>query len=161
MSSITSEFDSNGEEVYYHGTEDGYVHLHDSGNSFNGVNIAASYETPNLDFGDLGTLKTLKYIKISITPEATIQPSLDVNFDYESPDTAQPDTIVLGSIPSPSSFGTAIFGTAIFGATNDPVIRQTLEGSGHTSSYKITSDDTRGSYTINGLYISFDASGRN
>jgi hypothetical protein len=160
VAAITSDFDSAGEEVYYHGTEDGYIHLHDIGNSFNGSNILAKYRTSNLDFGDLGTLKTLKYVKISITPEGTVQPHLRVRFDYDSSDVAQPDDIVLDSIPAASVFGTAIFGVDIFGAVSDPIIRQTLEGSGHTSSYEIFSDDTRAPYTVNGMYINYDPSGR-
>ena len=52
-------FDSLGLEKYYHGDFAGQVFLHDTGNSFNGANVVAEYQTPDIDYGDLGTLKTL------------------------------------------------------------------------------------------------------
>ena len=39
------------------------VLVHDSGNDFNGSNILARYSTPDYDYGDLGTLKTLHMLE--------------------------------------------------------------------------------------------------
>ncbi len=69
---ITSGFASNGIEKFYHGDRDGYIYNHDTGNDFNpagtSTNIEAEYQSPDFDYGDLGTLKTLDYVKISFTP---------------------------------------------------------------------------------------------
>ena len=77
--------------------------MHESGNDFDGSNIDARYQTPDYDYGDFGTLKTLHYIKMSIGPEDDIQPTLRVSFDYGSNDLPQPDDIVLDSIPAPAN----------------------------------------------------------
>ena len=44
------------------------------------------YQTPDYDYGDLGTLKTLHYVKMSIAPEGDITPTLRVRYDYDSTD---------------------------------------------------------------------------
>ena len=159
-----SGFDKNGVEQEFHGDLDGYVYNHDAGNSFfeNGTafNIDAQYATPNYDFGDIGTRKTLHYAKISITPEGEVQPTLRVRYDYEDTSIPQPQDYVLDSVPLPAIFGSAVLGTAIFGASNDPMLRQAIQGSGHSASFRISSVDQSAPYAINGIYINYVPAGR-
>jgi hypothetical protein len=75
-------FDENGVEKYYHGDTDGYVLIHDTGNDFNGSNILARYSTPDYDYGDLGTLKTLHYVRVSCSAEGIVTPALQVKYDF-------------------------------------------------------------------------------
>jgi hypothetical protein len=160
----TSGFNYAGLEKIYHGDSDGYIYIHDSGNSFyhsgSAANIKATYTTPNFDFGDFGTLKTINYVKVSISPEGSITPSLRVRYDYEDTERPQPDEYTLSNIPLPSLFGTAVFNTATFGGTNDPMVRQAVQGSGFTSSYRIRTNDTSPPYAINGLYIDYTPTNR-
>ena len=155
-----SDFDTNGIERYYHGDTDGYVYVHNSGDNFDGSSIDARYQTPDYDYGDFGTLKTLHYVKLSIGPENEVQPSLRVRFDYDSNETPQPEDYLLDSVPAPSIFGTALFGTAKFGASEQPLVRLALQGSGYSNSFRIVTNDTNAPYTINGLYIDYIPSGR-
>ena len=161
---IVSGFDSNGEEKFYHGDRDGYIYNHNIGNTFNpaGVETAinAEYQSPDYDYGDLGTLKTLDYVKLSITPESLAQPTLRVRYDYDSLDTPQPTDIPLTAIPEPAIFGAALFNQQTFGASEQPLVRQALTGSGHSNFFKIFSADTRAPYTINGIYINYRPAGR-
>ena len=83
-----------------------------------------------------------------------------MRFDYEDTDIPQPPDYTLDSVPLPAIFGSAVFGTATFGASNDPMVRQPVEGSGNTVSFRITSTDTKAPYAINGLYIDYMPSGR-
>jgi len=161
---FASGLDKDGVEQLYHGDNAGFVYNHDTGNVFNpggsASNVEAIYYTPDLDFGDIGTRKTLKYVKISISPEGTIQPELDVKYDFESAETPQPPTYTLTTIPLPSTFGSAVFGTAEFGAAENPLVRQAVEGAGNTVALRIKSDDQRSTYSINGFYIDYMPSGR-
>ena len=159
VTSINSNFDKDGIEVYYHGDTNGYVYTHDSGDSFDGSNIDAKYQTPDYDYGDLGTLKTLHYIKMSIAPEGDITPTLRVRYNYESTDVPQPPDYNL-SVDAPSLFGSATFGSSIFGAGEQPLVRVALQGSGHSNSFRISTDDKKTPYIINGFYIDFIPSGR-
>ena len=160
VTAIGSGFDTNGIERYYHGDTDGYVYVHNSGDNFDGSSIDARYQTPDYDYGDFGTLKTLHYVKLSIGPENEVQPSLRVRFDYDSNETPQPEDYLLDSVPAPSIFGTALFGTAKFGASEQPLVRLALQGSGYSNSFRILTNDTNAPYTINGLYIDYIPSGR-
>ena len=161
----TSGFNSSGVEKHYHGDYNGYVYNHDTGNSFNPAevetNIKAEYQTPDLDYGDLGTLKTLKYVKISATPEGEISSSLRIRYNFDDPDSPQPSDYSI-SVDKPSLFGNATFttGSYVFGAASDPITRQVVEGSGHSNYFRVFSDDTKDPYTVNGLYIDYVPSGR-
>jgi len=157
-------FSSNGVEKAFHGDGDGFIYNHDKGNSFYqdavAFNIEAQYSTPNYDFGDIGTRKTLHYAKISITPEGEVQPTLRVRYDYEDPAIPQPPDYVLDSVTFPAIFGVSVFGDTIFGASNDPMLRQAIQGSGHACSFRISSVDQSAPYAINGLYINYVPAGR-
>ena len=162
---FTSGFDSTGTEKLYHGDYSGYIYNHDTGNEFNPAgtasNIDAEYETPSIDFGDLGVLKTLKYVKLSVKPEGSVQPSLKVVYDYDDSTIPQPAAYTLSSIPTPAIFGTGAFNAVTFGAAPNPMTRQTVEGSGNTAFLRLFSDDQNGPYTVNGIYIDYVPSGRN
>jgi len=165
--SATSGFNSSGVEKHYHGDYAGRVFNHDTGDNFlntsgTETNIVAEYQTPDLDYGDLGTLKTLKYVKVSATPEGTVSTKLKIRYDYDDTDIPQPSDYTL-SIDKPSLFGTAVFGATaahVFGASSDPMTRQAVEGSGHSNYFRIFSDDQNSPYTINGIYIDYEPSGR-
>ena len=163
---ITSGFDKDGVEKTYHGDKDGYIYVHDDGDYFTpagtATNIRAEYQTPNFDFGDVGTRKTLQYTRMSLSPEGEIQPTLRVRYDYEDTNIPQPGDYTLSSVPLPAIFGSSAttFGTATFGASNDPMVRQPVQGSGNTCSFMIFSDDQKAAYAINGFYIDYVPSGR-
>ena len=159
VTSINSNFDNEGIETYYHGDTNGYVYVHDSGDDFDGANIDAKYQTPDYDYGDLGTLKTLHYIKMSIAPEGDITPTLRIRYDYDSIDLPQPPDYNL-TVDAPSLFGSATFGSSIFGAGEQPLVRVALQGSGHSNSFRISTNDKKPPYIINGFYIDFIPSGR-
>tara|TARA_B100001094_G_scaffold101101_1_gene97264 strand:+ start:250 stop:1854 length:1605 start_codon:yes stop_codon:yes gene_type:complete len=161
VTEIGSGFDKDGIEAYYHGNNTGYIHIHDSGVDFDGTAILARYSTPNYDYGDLGTLKTLHYLKVSAGSEGLATPEVKISFDYGSGDVPQPaDNFSIGTINPPSFFGRAVFGTNIFGATADPMIRIPLQGSGTSNNFTFISNDSKPSYKINGLYVDYIPSGR-
>ena len=161
---LTTGFDNNNIEKAYHGDVSGYIYNHDEGDAFNpeGVEskIIAEYQTPSFDFGDIGTRKTVKYVRISISPEGECEPVLRMRFDYGSIDIAQPQDYPLGSVPLPANFGVAKFGAVVFGASKDPMIRQPVEGSANSINFRIRTEDTKAPYAINGLYIDYMPSGR-
>ena len=161
---FVSGLDKDGVEQVYHGDKDGYIYNHLSGNSFSNAgsarNIDAVYQTPDFDFGDVGTRKTLKYARVSFSPEGAVEPSFRVRYDYEDPQIPQPEPFAVSTIALPAIFGSSAFNAVTFGATSDPMERITLEGSGNTCSFRITSDDQKSAYAVNGLYIDYMPSGR-
>tara|TARA_R110001632_G_scaffold54425_3_gene133370 strand:- start:444 stop:2093 length:1650 start_codon:yes stop_codon:yes gene_type:complete len=169
----SSELSSTGGELAYHGDRLGQVYSHDDGNKFihagADANIKAEYQSPSLDFGDMGTRKTIQYVKISATPDdnsttVAAEPKLSVSFDFEDTNIQQPPTYTLPSIYPVAEFGVSRFSnityTSYFGAADNPLIRQPVQGSCYSSAYKISSEDQLSPYTINGLYINYVPAGR-
>jgi hypothetical protein len=161
VTAIGSGFDDEGVEKYYHGSNTGYIYIHDSGSDFDGTAILARYATPDYDYGDLGTLKTLHYCRVSIGAEGQVSPELQVKYDYASTDVPQPaSNFPFGTVNPSSIFGEAVFGTNTFGAVSAPLIRIPLQGSGTSNNFTILSNDSNPPYKINGLYVDFIPSGR-
>jgi len=163
---LASSFDKDRVEKTYHGDKDGYVYVHNDGDYFTpagtATNVVAEYTTPNFDFGDLGTRKTIHYARISLSPEGLVQPSIRLRFDYDDQTIPQPPDYVLDSVSLPAIFGNsnALFNSVVFGAQNDPMVRQAVQGSGYTGSFKVYSDDQKAPYSVNGFYIDYAPSGR-
>ena len=161
VTSIGAGFNENGVEEYYHGDTDGFVLVHDSGNDFNGSNILARYSTPDYDYGDLGTLKTLHYVRVSVAAEGIVTPALQIKYDFNSQDIPQPTgDFSFGTVNPPAIFGDAVFNTTVFGGTAAPMIRIPVQGSGTSNNFTVVTEDNKAPYTINGLYIDFIPSGR-
>ena len=161
---LTSGLDKDGLEQTYHGDKDGFVYNHDDGNSFNpggtATDISARYETPYLDFGDAGTRKTINYAKISFTPEGQCQPTLRMRYNYGDTTIPQPPDYTLDQIQEPAMFGSSKFNAVAFGASNDPLVRQAVQGSGDTCNFRIYSIDQNAPYAVNGIYADYRPSGR-
>jgi|TARA_R110000751_G_scaffold1731_1_gene6255 hypothetical protein len=163
---FSSQLNFNGIEKHFHGDNNGFVYEHDIGNTFRSgttaFNVVAKYVTPNYDFGDIGTRKTMYYVKVSISPEGEILPKLRVRYDYEDINIPQPSEYTLTGIPIPSVFGStnSTFGSAVFGTSKDPMFRQAIEGSGHVTSFRFSTEDSNPPFAINGLYVDYVPSGR-
>ena len=161
VTSIGAGFNENGVEEYYHGDTDGFVLVHDSGNDFNGTDILARYSTPDYDYGDLGTLKTLHYVRVSVSAEGIVAPELQVKYDFGSSDIPQPTSnFSFGTVNPPAIFAEAVFNTTVFGGSEAPMVRIPVQGSGTSSNFTVVTEDNKAPYTINGLYIDFIPSGR-
>ena len=157
----TSDVNNNGTEVLHHTDETGYVYKHDTGNSFDGTNVVAEFQTPDMDYGDNGLRKSLYKVKTNIEPEGTQNDLLlRIRYDFESGEVPQPGNFAVGNLSSASLFGSAIFGTATFGATTLPSKSVLVTGSGFSNNFKFFSDDTNAPYSVNGMFVSFIAGGR-
>ena len=161
VTSIGAGFNNDGVEKYFHGDTDGFVLVHDSGDDFNGSNILARYSTPDYDYGDLGTLKTLHYVRVSCSAEGVVTPALQIKYDFNSQDIPQPTgDFSFGTVNPPAIFGDAVFNSTVFGGTSAPMVRIPVQGSGTSNNFTVVTEDTKAPYKINGLYIDFIPSGR-
>ncbi len=163
-----SGFGYDGLEKVVHGDSKGYIYVHDKGNTFteagSAFNVVAKYQTPYLDFGDMGTRKTLYYAKLSVTPDkkssGNSQPTLTTLFDFEDTDIQQPPEEELPEVHSASQFNSAVFNTSVFGAADNPLLRISLQGSCYSAAFRLESRDALTPYTINGIYINYVPTGR-
>ena len=102
---ITSDLNSSGTEFIYHTDESGYVYQHDTGNSFDGSNVEAEFQTPDMDYGDNGLRKSLYAVKANIRPEGVQNDlNLRIRYDFESSEVPQPGNFAVGNLSSASFY---------------------------------------------------------
>ena len=102
----------------------------------------------------------MRYVKLSFSPEGIAQPVLRVRYDYEDDDVPQPLDYIMTAVPTPAIFGTSTFSNTIFGASNDPLVRQAVQGGGFSVSFRIRTDDKNPPFSVNGMYIDYMPSTR-
>jgi len=157
----TSDLNTSNEEVKFSTDETGFVYLHDSGDNFNGSNIDARFQTPDMDYGDNGLRKSLYAVKANIKPEGTQDDlKLRIRYDFESTDVPQPGEFNVGTLNRASLYGSSLYGSGTYGAVVLPSKRMLVTGSGFSNSFRFFSDDTNAAYSVNGLFVSFIAGGR-
>ena len=138
---------SGSNEVVMFGNDDGYCYLMDSGNSFDGSDIEAIYESPYMPITDPQLRKTL--YKLTLYADPTGRMDLDVNFklDFESENDlsiVQPPTISIGTAASPTV--TAIVNGAttsstlvsLVGNVGTIEVGHTVVGTGISGTVKVT-----------------------
>ena len=159
----TSALNTSNTEVQFGANESGYIYTLDSGNNFDGSNINARFQTPDMDYGDNGLRKSLYAVKTNIEPEGTNNNlKLRIRYDFESTEVPQPADFNVGNLSSAAIFGasSSVFGTSVFGAVVLPSKRVIVTGSGFSNNFKFSTDDTDASYSVNGMFVSFIAGGR-
>ena len=138
---------SGSNEVIMFGNDDGYCYLMDSGNSFDGSNIEAIYESPFMPITDPQLRKTLYKLTLYADPSGRM--SLDVNFklDFESENDlaiVQPPTINIGT-PASNTVTALVNGAttsstlvSLVGNVGTIEVGQTVVGSGISGTVKVT-----------------------
>ena len=149
-----SQYISNTETVV-HGGFDGYVYKQESGNTFSGTNIRASYRSPDLTLGDAGIRKNMQRINVNYDTEGVVDILLGDKFDFDNSDIPQPEPYNLTTQSSHALYGVSTYNVATYGSEGFPIVRQPIEGSGFTAVVKI--DDTSGNppITLKGFQLEF------
>jgi hypothetical protein len=158
--SISSTYNDDEEELTYQGSSDGYVYLHDEGNDFDGVAIAAEFKTPDNHFGDLGLRKTLNYLNVSLNTEGLADITLSLSYDFNSSRVKQPGNYRISVLSAPAIIGEVTIGGFKFGATAAPLRRIPVQGSGTSVSYRFYTKDSNAPHTVQGFHTEVMPSGR-
>ena len=87
---------------------DGYVYKMESGNSFDGGNIVASFSTPYFPISDARFRKSVYKTTVYTDPQGTINLSLNLKYDLSETGVIEPDTITLEN--TSTAGGVFIFG---------------------------------------------------
>ena len=145
------------DEVVVHGGYDGYVYQQESGNTFAGTNIRASYRSPDLTLGDAGIRKNMQRINVNYDSEGEVDLMLGVKFDFENSDIPQPANYNLTTQVSHALYGgTGVtYGSAAYGSEGFPIVRQPIEGSGFTAVVKIDDTSSNPPITLKGFQLEF------
>jgi hypothetical protein len=130
------------EEIVVFSGESGYVHLLESGDTFDGTVIPAKFYTPFMSINDPRIRKTLYKSTTYYNPEGSIGGTLTLNYDFSSPTKIQPSPQGLTGGGTFAIYGEAIFGTESFGGEPDTVLTVSPTGSFFTVSLEYDFNST-------------------
>jgi len=149
-----------------HGDFSGYVHRQEKGNTFDGTAILARYRSPDLSFGDTGVRKHMQRVILNYKPESAIDADLFVRYDNEASDSARPAAYALDSSQVAAQFGSATFSTSssaaqfVFGGPSQPLVRQSVEGSGFSVALRINDGGETAPYSLKGFQLEYQVGAR-
>lgn len=131
-------------EVILFAHKDGYVYRMESGKTFDGTSIKATFYTPYLSITDPRIRKTLYKSHTYVDSLGSVTGVMAPKFDFDPANAIQPSAVTLASSTGDVAFyGTALFGAASFGGKPTSVFSNQLVGSGFTVSlqYTFTGED--------------------
>jgi hypothetical protein len=158
---IGSSRDNNNQEVLFQVNADSFVYLHDNGNTFDGVNIIATFQLPDLSFDDPNVRKTLSTIEMYTEDEGVVDYNFKILFDEQLRTAATPGVFTVGSSTTAAIYNVSLYDTtAIYAATDTKIIREYVEGSGKLISFLFQASSDTPPFTIQGININYFLNGR-
>lgn len=126
----TTSATSGSSEVILFVGETGYIYRLETGNTFDGSVISASFFTPFMSINDPKVRKTLFKATTYYDPEGNVDGNLTFKYDFQRPNVIQP----LSGGGEVAIFGSAIFGDVSYGGDPETVIETNTTGSFFTVS---------------------------
>ena len=155
-----------GNVIVLHGDFNGFIHRQEKGNTFDGTPMLGKYRSTDLSFGDTGIRKHMQRVIINYKPESAIDADLLVRYDNENADSPRPAAYPLDSTVVAAQFGSAIFSTAgsavrfVFGGASQPLVRQSVEGSGFSVVLRINDGGESAPYSLKGFQLEYQLGAR-
>jgi len=157
----TDSFVSEGNVIVLHGAyQTGYIYRQESGNTFDGTSILGRYRSPDLTFNDPGIRKHMQRVIVNYNPEAAVDADLFVRYDYEDKDSPRPSAYPLDSTDVVAIYGTSVYGTPTYGGTSQPLVRQSVEGSGFAVALRVNDGGTTAPYSLKGFQLEYQLGAR-
>ena len=150
-------------EVVVFGHDDGYVYQMESGNSFDGANISASFATPFIPVNDPRLRKTFYKMFLYTDPQGSFTADVSLKYDFEEADVIQPATITFNNASGADAlafYGEAKYGTGEYGGTIQRLFDSQLIGSGFVVSLVFSSESTNPPYSLDALTFEYGTYGR-
>ena len=164
--SATDTFVDAGDVLVLHGSFDGYILRQEKGNTFDGTSILGRYRSPDLSFGDSGIRKHMQRVIVNFKPESSIDADLKLRYDNESVESARPDPYPLDSSTVAAQYGTAVYSTTssatqfVYGGSTQPLVRQSVEGSGFTVALRVDDGGETAPYSLKGFQLEYQVGAR-
>ena len=142
---------------------DGYVYEMESGNSFDGTNIIASFATPFVYINDPRMRKTFYKMVLYTDPKGGVTTSVNLKLDFDNAGSIQPETISLSNETGIVGFygnSGAKYGTTVYGNKLTKQFETQLIGSGFSVSVQFVSDGQNPPFSLDAATIEFSTHDR-
>lgn len=138
--------------------DDGYIYRMESGNSFDGSNIVASFATPFVYINDPRIRKTFYKLFLYTDPQGGVTVSVNLKLDFDTQGSIQPETIELtneaGDVAlygnSSARYGTTIYGNKLVKQFETQVI-----GSAFSVSLQFVSDSKNPPFSFDAATLEY------
>ena len=148
-------------ELAVFANKDGYLYQVETGNSFDGANILATFSTPHMPVSDPRVRKTFYKMFLYTDPQGSVDFDTALKLDFDGKDTIQPDSITFNNAATTAPFyGVSTYGTAVFGNQLQYVFESQLIGSGYTGSLQFTSDSTGQPFSLDAVTLEYGTNAR-
>ena len=158
--SATDTFVEAGDVLVLHGGYDGFIHRQEKGNDFDGTKVSGRYRSPDLTFGDPGIRKHMQRVIVNYKPESAINADMFVRYDYEDRNSSRPAAYPLDSEDVVAIYGTSTYGTPTYGGASQPLLRQSVEGSGFAVALRVNDNATTAPYSLKGFQLEYQLGAR-
>jgi hypothetical protein len=148
-----------GTEFIHFANDNGYVYRLESGNSFDGSNITATFQSPFFPITDPRMRKTFYKLILYTDPVGSLDTTVDLKLDFEKDSNFQPSSISFSSAAENAFFydnPSAVFNTATYGSgSTQSQFESQLVGSGFTAALKVISEDTNPPFSLDSATIEY------
>ena len=149
-------------EVVLHGDLNGEIYQQESGSTFDTADVTAVYASPFLYFDSTEKRKIYQHITLFTRPEGESTINLGIAYDWDDPNTPNPNTYSLttaGSLARYTTTNSTYDATFKFDGSTSPVLETNVQGSGRAISLVITSTGTQAPYSVSGFSITYQDAG--
>jgi hypothetical protein len=141
----------------------GYVYRMESGNTFDGVNIKATFSTPYIQFNDPRLRKTFYKLSTYINTKGGLTANINLKLDLDTKGSIQPETIPITNISGLVGFygnTGSLYGTSQFGSQLQTIFETPVIGSGFSVSLQYESASNDPPYNFDAATIEYSVNDR-
>ena len=102
----------------------------------------------------------MQRVIVNYKPESTINANLFVRYDYEAADSARPSAYSLNSADIAGIYGLSKYGNPTYGGPSQPLLRQSVEGSGFAVALRVNDSGTSEAYSLKGFQLEYQTGAR-
>ena len=138
--------------------DDGFVYEMESGNSFDGSNIIASFATPFVSINDPRIRKTFYKLFLYTDPQGGVTTSVNLKLDFDTQGSIQPETIELSNEAGAVGFygnSGARYGATTYGSKLVKQFETQVVGSAFSVSLQFVSDGQNPPYSLDAATLEF------
>ena len=149
-------------ETILFANDDGYVYQMESGNSFDGDDILATFSTPFVAINeDPRIRKTFYKLFLYADPQGSVTTNVSLKYDFDTEGAIQPVPIELSNTTGTVGFyGDAVFGTTSYGTKLKKLFGTQVIGSGFTVSLQFVSEGTDPPFSLDAATLEYAVHGR-
>ena len=118
------------------------------------------YRSPDLTFQDAGVRKHFHRVLINYKPESTIDADLFLRYDFNDPASNDPAAYPFDISDIGAIYGTSKYGDATYGGVSQPLVRQSVEGSGFAVALKVADGGVSSPYSLKGFQLEYQIGAR-